>query len=243
MHKLQRNQAASLRRARGFLDDHAKVLAAVNRTEARRQLDAAVHSVDDAGRLQNAYARAMRGETNKQRSLERELRETHLVPIGKLARAHLKRLPGMAALAPKLKNLGGPWLVQMARAIVIAGAEFREVFTAASYPARFLEDLAAAADALDASLARRSQHRSDRVTATAGIAVAIASGRNAVAMLDPVVGRIIAGNAGLVKGWRDAKRITAVARPVRKGKAAKRISAAVRPTRKGKAAKRARTGR
>lgn len=222
MHRLQRNQADSLHRVRGYLDDHAKLLGAVNGTPARRQLDAAVLTVDDAGRLQNANVRNMRGETGTQRSLERALRETHLVPIGKFARAHLKQKPEIKALAPRLKNLGAQRLVRMARVVAISGAPFREVFVAASYPAGFLEDAAAAADALDASLARRSLHRSDRVLATARIAEAIASGRNAVAMLDPVVGRIIAGNAGLVKGWRHAKRIAAVPRPVRKAKKAKK---------------------
>jgi phage-related tail protein len=160
----------------------------------------------------------MRGEARRQRSLERDLRETHLVPMAKFARAHLSRDGNIAALAPKLKNLGGHRLARMAEAMATSGVPFRGKFAEAGYPAGFLEEASAAAQALVASIDRRSALRNDRVAATVGIAAALEQGRQAIAMLDPVVGRIIAGNEGLVSGWKHAKRISAVPGPVRQSK-------------------------
>jgi hypothetical protein len=170
MHKLQQTKAQSLRGARQFLDQHAKVVGAVNDTPARRQLDAAVAAVGAAGRQQGARVRQMRGEARRQRSLERDLRETHLVPMAKFARAHLSRDGNIAALAPKLKNLGGHRLARMAEAMATSGVPFRGKFAEAGYPAGFLEEASAAAQALVASIDRRSALRNDRGGARAGAA-------------------------------------------------------------------------
>lgn len=237
MHKVQRNKARSLGRVLQFLDKHADELGVVNDTPARRQLDAAVLAVGDAGRQQGTRVRQMRGEATRQRSLERDLRETHLVPMAKFARAHLAQDPGIAALAPTLKNLGGKRLARTAHAMVRSGAPFRDIFVTARYPAGFLEEAAAAADALVESIERRSSHRIERVAATADIAAALASGRMAIAMLDPVVGRLIAGSAGLVAAWKQAKRITAVPGPARGSSAVEPVTGVVAdtPTAKRKA--------
>ncbi len=230
MHKLQQSKARSLRRVQQFLDGQADALGAVNDTPARRQLDAAVLAVGDAGRQQGVRVREMRGGATTQRALERDLRETHLVPMAKFARAHLAQDPGIAALAPTLKNLGGQRLARTAKALVRSAAPFRDIFVAASYPAGFLEEAAAAADALVACIDRRSSHRVERVAATAGIAAALANGRTAIAMLDPVVGRLIAGRAGLVAAWKQAKRITAVPGPARGSSAVEPVTGVVADT-------------
>jgi hypothetical protein len=221
MDKLQKNKAQSLRRVQQFLDKHMDVLGAVNDTPARRQFDAAALAVDAVGRKQGSRVRQMRGEATRQRSLERDLRETHLVPMAKFARAHLAQQGDIAALAPTLKNLGGQRLVRTAAVLATSGVPYQDKFIEAGYPAGFLEEMSAAAGTLLESIDRRSSLRSDRVAATAGIAAALEKGRQAIAMLDPVVGRIIAGSEGLISGWKHAKRITAVPGPRRKVKTAK----------------------
>ena len=77
-----------------------------------------------------------------------------------------------------------------------------------------------AAEAITASIARRRSLVLDRVAATTALAVALASGRAAVALLDPVVGRLVAGNQGLVRAWLLAKRVTVPTGSVRRRKKA-----------------------
>jgi len=58
------------------------------------------------------------------------------------------------------------------------------------------------------------------VQVTKAIALALESGRSAVAMLDAVVGRMVSGNRALERGWRRAKRVTVPTRKVRRRKKA-----------------------
>lgn len=215
VHKLQHSKAQSISRAHSYLDAHADMVGIVNRTPARRQLDAVVDGLEAAATRQGALTRAMRGQGKLKRKLERDLLEVHVVPMSRLARAMLKQEPGLKALTPKLKNVGGQRLAHLARAMAGAGVPYRDLFTAAGYPAAFLEEAAAAANELDACIMRRQNLVVDRRGATVLVAEMVASGRSAIAMLDPVVGRLIAGDDALVRGWNWAKRVTASPGPAR----------------------------
>ncbi len=210
MNKVQAAKGESLRRVQAYLDAQAKVVGAVNGTPARRQLDAAVRDLESARTRQGVLTRAMRGEAQRQRALERELRVTHVVPMAQFARAQLKRQPALKALAPKLHNVGGKRLAGLALAMVEVGARHAETYREAQFPADFLEAAAAAAAAVTASIERRQALRVERVQATKAIALALESGRSAVATLDAVVGRFFAVSDALKRGWLHAKRVAAV---------------------------------
>ena len=126
--------AESLQRVQQFLDAHASVVGAVNSTKARRQLDAAVAQHGDNVVEQDTRSREARGETNRRRQLERELRFGHMGPITEFARAQLAGVPNFEALTPSANDLQGARLVTAARSMASAAEPFAEHFVEAQFP-------------------------------------------------------------------------------------------------------------
>jgi hypothetical protein len=203
----QRYGAQSLERAQQFFDVHADVLGVVNGTELRRQLDAAVAELRRAVTEQDTCARDKVGERHNQEALESVLVKSHLSPIAKFARAELAVVPNFRALTPSTRNVTGDRLVNVARSVGGAAAPWADQFVAGHFPADFLAQLAAATDAVKASMEVRSGKNLQRVNATQRVATAVKSGRKIVARLDARVTKLIAGNAGLLEEWRVARRV------------------------------------
>jgi hypothetical protein len=213
MNGSQSSRSDTLAQVQTFLDRHADIVGAVNRTAARRRLDAAIVRFSAAAPEQERCDRLARDETDRQRAIERELKQGHMTPIAKLARASLENEPTLAALTPATGNKEGRRLVEMARAMKTAAESFTYIFLEAQFPPDFLTQLASLADALDASMAARAEILAQRVEATRQLALSARDGRAAVALLDAVISRLIAGDLALLREWRDAKRVQSFTPP------------------------------
>jgi hypothetical protein len=198
----------SLRRVQASLDTHVKVVGPLKDTEARKQLDAAVAAADAQGVAQGAATRAFGGSGNEVKQFVDDLKLNHMTPVAKFARANLRGVPTFKALTTVPHNLRGASLVLAARAMATAAAPYADRLAKAQFPADSIQQLANAADALKAALDARVAARAARVVATAGIKQQLALGREAVAMLDPIVTKMFAGQKDLLAGWRSAKRVT-----------------------------------
>jgi hypothetical protein len=209
MNGSQASRSDTLTQVQTFLDKHADVVGAVNRTAARKRLDAAIKLFAVAALEQDRCDRLAHDETERQRSIERDLKQGHMTPIAKLARASLENEPTLAALTPATGNKEGRRLVEMARAMKKAAESFTYLFFEAQFPPDFLKQLGGLTDALDASMTARAEILAQRVEATRQLARSARDGRAAVALLDAVVSRLIAGDPGLLREWRDAKRVQA----------------------------------
>ena len=207
MDKQQRYRGESLRRVQQFLDAHANVVGVVNSTELRAQLDAAVAALEPTVTVQDTRTREAVGERNNQRALEQTLQSDHMSPIAKFARAELAGVPNFRSLTPEARNQDGARLVQAARAMASAAAPHTATFIAGHFPADFLKQLTAAADAVKASIELRSEMHRQRVGATERVHTAITAGRLAIKRLDARVTRLVAGDAGLLAEWRVARRV------------------------------------
>jgi hypothetical protein len=207
----QRYAGDTLRRVQQVLDLHANQVGAVNSSDARKQLDAAVAQLDATVAEQGTRTRDVRGETANVQALSRELRVVHVGPISKYAKSNLTGVPNFTALTPDVHNLSGTRLVEAARAMVGAAEPFAAKFEAAAFPADFLAQLTAAADAVAASVSVRSQKRIVRSGATKQVATALKSGRQAVKSLEALVTRFTDKDPRFAEEWRVATRI--VARP------------------------------
>lgn len=197
----------SLRRVQQFLTAHADAVQAANASDARKQLDTAVVTIDAAAAEQGTCSREVRGEVQKRKHLEDTLVRRFLTPLSKFARASLTGVPEYAALTPSVRSLQRERLVQSARSMAAAADKYAAALTAAKFPQEFLKQLRAAIDPVQASLDASSAKRIARNGATKKLAGALAQGRRAVAALDSLVAHLIIGDERLEREWESAKRI------------------------------------
>jgi hypothetical protein len=216
MEKRQQYKLDGLTGSQVFLDAPEAGLGVLKNTEARRQLDAAVEEVRSHQLGQREAENARLASKTRKVALARELREQHMKPIAQFARAKLSGAPDFAALSDSGRNLRGGELVAAARAMAIALEPLADVLVEAQFPADVVTQLAAAAQALENTLRDYANNKSARHVATSSLAQHLTAGRRAVMMLDAVVTKRLAGNEGLLEGWRQAKRVVMVAvRPPR----------------------------
>jgi hypothetical protein len=166
MDKVQQYRGEALRRAQQCLDAHPDVFGAVNASDARKELDAALTKLDSAVDLQLARGREAKGEKNYQDVLERDLRDRHMMPVARFALGKLAGTPNIKALTPSASKLKGAQLVHAARAMAVAATPYVALFTAATFPADFAQQLTAAADAVQGSIDARRRKIADRPNAT-----------------------------------------------------------------------------
>ena len=153
MNQQQLYRVQSLRRSQQFLDDHSDFFGAMNASSARRRLDSAVSKLDTMVVEQGTRSRESRGETNRRRALEHDLRVWHVAPIREFARARLAGVPDFAALTPSTRRLEGERLAQSALALADAAEPHAGEFTEASFPSDFLQQMREVANAI------RAEHR------------------------------------------------------------------------------------
>ena len=197
----------SLGRGQVFLGGHETELGPLKDTEGGRQLDAAVTQIDAHRLGQRGAEIERRAAMARKEALTVELQRQHMKPIAKFARAKLPSVPDFAALAQSGTGLRGRELVTAARAQAKAMEPVVAVLVEAQFPADVVEQLNRAADALEKALSDHATKKVAKGVATASIRQHLKDGRQAVAMLDSIVTKKLAGNTGLLEGWRQAKRI------------------------------------
>jgi len=197
----------SLKGTQGFLDVRADVVGAVNSTDARKQLDAAVKTFDAAVEEEGARTRDVRGEVNLRQQLERRVVRKFMTPLAKYARSQLRGVPDFAALTQSATDLRADKLVASARAMINAATP-QAARIAAHFPAGFLQQFADAVDEVSASFAATVEKRRQGKGAAKELAAALREGRSAVVAIDSIVSHLILGNARLEEEWRVAKRVT-----------------------------------
>jgi len=230
MEKQQQYGLDALIRVQAFLDSNGVALGALVNTPARAQLNAAVSHATSNRAQQDSASLDATGQLSQQRQAVTVLRQAHMQPIAKFARANLTGVPDFAKLTKTGNGLRGAALVAAARAMATAAAPYAARLTEAQFPSDALQELAAAADAVETAISDRSGSKVVRIAATAGIKQALSEGRQAVEMLDPVVTKMLAGNDGLLAGWRAAKRIVAKPGVIRPSSGVTPSPAPVTPT-------------
>ena len=207
LHK-QQYQFDSLRRVQLFLDTPGDAVGPLKDTDARKQLDQAVEQGAAHIVAQGLAEREFGGFARTVKALVADLKGNHMTPLAKFARANLRGVPDYQRLADVPQNLSGGRLVSAAKAMAAAAQPYADQLAKAQFPTGSVQQLSAAADALDKALTDRATAQSERVGATAGVKQELALGREAVAKLDPIVLKKLAGQKDLLARWRQAKRVT-----------------------------------
>lgn len=199
----------SLRRARGFLDEHEPTLNLAS-SETRKALDEVITQLSDQAVVQDNGARGSRGETERQRSARMALRLYHMRPISEIAKLKLRDVPESASLRMPPFSARAESLAAAADSMADAAAKYEKVLIANGLPATFIADLRAAGAALRASVDGRGDHQRRRSGATVGLLLSERRGRAMLKVLDGIVlarvgvGTLIAGE------WTAARRIQRV---------------------------------
>ena len=207
MNREQLYRVQSLRRSKQFLDDHRGQFGVLNSSPAKAALDDAVARLSTLAVEQGTLDQQSRSETGRRWELERELRNHHMASVRDFARAHLRDVPKLAAIAVSTRRLEGERLANAALALADAVEPFAARFTSAQFPADFLEQLRSAAHAVSGSIDARAEKRGRLTGATRELRDALRDGRIALAALGAVVERLARQDPGLLAEWRTARRV------------------------------------
>ena len=196
----------TLRRVQDFLDRNDGVLGVINKSGARKSLDAIVAQLSTHAVNQDAGLVNSKGETAKQRAARLALR-THMRPVAAVAKAKLRDVPEFKVLTLPDIRINTNRLVAAAGAMADAATPHTQVFIDSGLPADFVPQLLAAADEVKASIDVRAKSRGRRVGATAGLSAEDKKGRHALAILDTLVVPMLGTNDQLLAEWRSLKRV------------------------------------
>jgi hypothetical protein len=177
----------------------------------KKEIDEVVATLSEHSVSQLTGGRLTQAEVARQRALRKTLREDHLRPIAKIARATLAKAPGIErALKMPGYTLGTLRLVNEAKAMRDAAAQYVPQFVDAGRPADFLEQLDKSVEPLLESMTGHSLNLGRKVGARAGIDLEISRGRRAVEVLDTIVTTAFRGNSNVLANWQNARRVQAV---------------------------------
>jgi hypothetical protein len=160
---------------------------------------------------QVAGRRLSTAERNREKALRSALRELHLRPISKIAKATLADQPGIdKALKMPAPQLSTTKLIDEAKAMRDAVTQYSPTFVTNGRPEDFLARLDAAIGELRASMLGKARSVGTKVGAKAGLEQEIKRGRSAVEMLDAIVTTVFANDGERLAKWRIARRVRGV---------------------------------
>lgn len=210
MQTRQGSMLQSLRNVETFLDQHADVLGGVVQSGTRQKLAEAIAALSTHVSAQSGSSLASRGATQRHYAQRQALIRDHMAPVARIAAADLPHTPELAPLRMPAHNAPAEKLAAAAYGMAGAAKPFASVFTAAGLSADFVEQLAAAADAMTASLDERAQSRSARSGATTGLKARLSAGRRIVHVLDAFVRTALKDDPALLSAWNTVKRVRVI---------------------------------
>lgn len=207
MRIVQRRSTESSQRTATFMVANKAILGPLDTSPAGQQLTDAIARTGDLSAQQAVAERTLAGHGAVQKQLATIVREEHMGPVAKFSRGKLRGAPGYSALTKSGSNVRGTALVTAATAMATAAQPYLPDLVAAQFPPDTLDQLTAAATTLATAIADRTNAKQARIRLTAALQAEVRRAREAVAMLDPIITKKLAGQPGLLAEWRSAKRI------------------------------------
>lgn len=211
MQSRQANRLQALRAADEFLSANAAAFDAVANSGIRRRLARTIAALDAIVAEQAASTFAAQGRTSRYRALRRALIRDHMAPIACIAQADLIPTPMVDALRMPKYNWSAARLAAAAHGMALAAAPFSADFVWAGLRPGFVQDLAAAADAMGQALTDRALSRGRVTGATTGLAETLASARRLVDAIDALLKGALVHDPALLAAWTHVKRVRNVA--------------------------------
>jgi hypothetical protein len=206
----QKQAIEAYQRVQDFLKEHPLPESPGYRIQ-KQALDDVVATLNEHTTSQVAGRRLRSAEVRREDGLIKMLRELHLAPIAKIARATLDDAPGIEkALKMPDYYLAPLQLLAEARAMRNEAARYEQHFVESGRPVDFLAQLDGAIDALSQSMTNKDSSLGRQVGGTAGIALEIKRGRRVVDLLDTIVTTTFYDDENVRAKWRSAKRVRAI---------------------------------
>jgi hypothetical protein len=203
----QVSELQAMQGAQAFLDDNAAVLGKVNKSRVRLALDEVVTGLNRNHDKQHAERDTAVSQTEDRGTLQDTLRVVHMKPIAEIARSKLVAAPKISEMRLPRQNISAPRLASKARAMADRAEQYKQVFLDEQLPEDFLEQLRAAADAVDTATLERNNSRANLVEATEGVDALIARGRSVMRVLDAMVAGQLLQRPELLRKWRFVKHV------------------------------------
>jgi hypothetical protein len=208
MQAAQRQRIQSYRRVLDFLAMNAPPQPPANYAVQKQVLETVVEHLSDFTSEQVTGARLSKADSRRLAGLRRTLREHHLQPIARIARALLPDAIGIEkALKMPTRGMSSVQLADEADGVRGAIEPYTQVFLENGEPADFMEQLALAAKTLREAVMGKARNIGRHVGAKAGLEQELKRGRRAVDLLDAIVTRAFRGNGVVLAKWRAAKRV------------------------------------
>ena len=203
----QKQSIEAYQRVQAFLAEHP-LPAPATYAEPKELLDDVVARLTTHSTEQAVSKRLIQAVDRRLGNLRRVLREQHLRPIAKVAKAALGDVPAIdrATRMPSTHTTTTK-LIAEAAAFHEAIAPYADILIRKGRPTDFLAQLDAAAEDLHQAQLAKARSQGRKVGARAGIDEEIARGRQAVDMLDAIVTTSFVGNSDVLSKWRSAKRV------------------------------------
>ena len=195
MRSTQATRLARLHATIAFLDEHADRLPAVNRSNARRRLDALAATVSKLAGQQKGSDLSQQSETHRYQELRDDLIQNHIGPIVDIARSVLIDDQSLSVLRMPRGNPNPQKLAAAAEGLAKTVQPHAAAFINAGLEEDFLVRLREASNAMLASYTARTLERASRKGATTGIRVELAAAGTVVRVL----GRLVYKEAGADK--------------------------------------------
>lgn len=192
---------AGMRNGSRFLDENWALLPQVNAAGGRSKWDQVVARLAELGMRQDAHRMSARGGLTHEQKAARDLRRKYMIPTVRLARALVPAASQLAAVSvPRLRS-NSTLLATQARALAESVAPYRQILHEGGLPASFVEDLNAAAKALEDAVAQKKLHQVGRVGATENIDFEVNEARVQVQVIDGMVAAALSDGHPELQEW------------------------------------------
>lgn len=208
MDKQQQRVLAAYRRGRWYLKKHEQVIGSETVAAAIAELDGAIAAmVADGAEKVRATERAKSSTAAKQ-ELRVRLRDV-IGPVAAIGEGGKVNAPEseLAKFRWPSASLSDVALIAAARAMALSAADFKEVFLQYGQPEDFIEQIQAAAMALENRIIRRDGEQLNRRRARLGIGLSAAEARVPLRYISRVVVQKLRHRPDMVAAWRTAIRI------------------------------------
>lgn len=174
----------------------------------RKAIEEIVGQIVQSMAEQAAGTDQSRGETVRHRQARKALREDHLEPIVRVARALAFDIPGLdQAVTLPSEKLSSVKLMAAAKSIRDTVAPLAPQFIANGLAQDFLVQLDGATEAVRLAALRRAATRGRHIGARKALQLEMKNAGRVVRLLDAHVRTAFKGNVGVLARWRAAKRV------------------------------------
>ena len=192
---------AGMRQMQRYLDANGVILGDLNSGGGRAEFDRVTARLGTLAEKQDAHRMNASGELSNERKHARALRRKHMRPVVQVARSKVPAAAQLSAVSLPPIRSNSTDTATRARAMAAAVEPYRQLLHEGGLPADFVEQLVAAASALETAVSAKRTHQVGRVGSTANIDAEVAETRLQVSAMDALVRATVGEHEPKLDEW------------------------------------------